>query len=249
MMKEQRFDFILNELKAQEQVTYEMLATSLLVSEDTVRRDIDQLYRNGLLSKIRGGAMLPSKNPLTFRDRSDFLCEQKKMIALKAIPFLKSGMTLFMDGGTTVCTLAKVLPADISLRVITNNQPLVPILEAYRHIEIIVLGGVYDRSTATNTGTITCREAEHYMADMYVMGTCGIDDQFGITCTIEPESHVKRTMLRHARQTISLSNHNILHRNKNFRVAAFDEIDILITDLESDHADLDAFRNQGVQLV
>lgn len=83
MLKEERFEIILNELKNRKKVKFEDLAMQLNVSEDTVRRDIDALHRNGLLSKARGGAILREKDPLTFQDRQSFLTKEKDIIALK----------------------------------------------------------------------------------------------------------------------------------------------------------------------
>ncbi|MBW8687372.1 DeoR/GlpR family DNA-binding transcription regulator [Chitinophaga rhizophila] len=249
MIKEQRFDYILNALKAQEQVTYETLASSLQVSEDTIRRDIDQLYRNGLLSKIRGGAMLPAKNPLTFQDRSRFFQEEKDIIAMKAKMYIKDGMTIFMDGGTTICAIADALPADISLRIVTNNIPAVQLLSRFRNIELIVLGGTYDPGTATSTGIITCKEVNMYLADLYLMGTCGVDDKAGISASVASDAHVKRAMFDNAKTVISLANHSRLHQVEPFRVGSFSDLDIMITDLESDHADLNGFRNLGVHII
>ena len=249
MIKEQRFEFILNKIKTDQQVTYEQIAGSLNVSEDTVRRDIDQLYRNGLVSKIRGGAMLPSRNPLTFQDRNNILLEQKDIIVAKALGFIKEGMTVFMDGGTTICALAGRLPSDINIRIITNNIPAIQLLVNYPDIELIVLGGVYERNSATNTGTVTCLDLERYTADLYLMGTCGVDDKFGVTATIESDAHVKRAMLRRSKKTVSLANQKILHQTEAFRVCDFQDLHAMITNMDSNHADLDGFRNLGVQII
>ena len=68
MLKEEQFEVILKELQAKKVVKFEELAILLDISEDTVRRDIDFLHRNGLLSKARGGAMLREKDPLNFQE-------------------------------------------------------------------------------------------------------------------------------------------------------------------------------------
>lgn len=228
---------------------HEQLAQALDVSEDTIRRDIEHLYRNGLLSKIRGGAILLSKNPLTFHDRTSFLTEEKDIIALKAQQFIKSGSTIFMDGGTTICAIGSRFPADIQLRVITNNQPLIEILTRFNHIEIIGLGGIYDRNTATMTGGATCKEVEKYIADVYLMGTCGVDDKLGITATWETDANVKRSMLTNAKKVVALSNHGHLKHVEAFKVCPFNDINTLITNLDADHPDLNSFRNLGVRIV
>jgi len=110
MIKEKRLKHILALLQSKEMVTYDLLAGELSVSEDTIRRDIEELHNNGLLSKVRGGAMLRSENPLSFQDRTTYLQGGKDIIALKAQQLIKNGQTIFMDGGTTLCAIAARLP-------------------------------------------------------------------------------------------------------------------------------------------
>ena len=73
MLKEERFTHILTALKRKGKVNLESLSSALNVSEDTVRRDLDSLHNNGLLVKVRGGAISLSKNPLSFQDRTRLL--------------------------------------------------------------------------------------------------------------------------------------------------------------------------------
>jgi len=122
MLKEERFTLILTTIKKKGKVNLASLSGALKVSEDTVRRDIESLHNNGLLVKVRGGAISLSKNPLSFQDRTHFLSEEKNIVGLKAQQFIRNGQTIFMDGGSTVCAVASHLPASASFRLITNNM-------------------------------------------------------------------------------------------------------------------------------
>ncbi len=249
MLKEKRFEFILKQLESTELLSYENLATQIGVSEDTIRRDIDYLHKSGLLSKVRGGAMQRSKNPLSFQDRENYLKQEKEVIALKAQQFITEGMTLFMDGGTTICAIASYFPRDIKIRVVTNNMILIPILMDFKNIELIVLGGRYDAQTATSTGLVTCQEVQEYIADLYFMGTCGIDANLGISASQQYDAEVKKSMLKSAKRSIALANHDHLSIHESFKICNFQEVDILITNLGSDDELLNPFRNLSVSLV
>ncbi|MDA6068387.1 DeoR/GlpR family DNA-binding transcription regulator [Flavobacterium sp. AC] len=249
MIKEERFDHILRLLKQKDKVTYDMLAVDLEVSEDTIRRDIELLHNNGLLSKVRGGAIPISKNPLNFQDRASYLSDGKKTIALKARQFIKNGQTVFMDGGTTVCAIAAHLPLNSSLRIVTNNVALVPILSKFKNIEIIVLGGVYNRHTETNLGAKSREEIRNYIADVYFMGACAIQSKFGITSTFNDEAEIKRIMLANAKQIIVLGNIEKINNTESFKVCDLKDINALITDLSSDDSKLDAYRSLGIKLI
>ncbi len=249
MVKEQRFEFILNELDQQQQLTYAWLAKNLNTSEDTIRRDIEYLAQNGLLSKIRGGASLLSKNPLTFQGRNQFLKKEKDVIALKVLKFIKAGDTLFMDGGTTICAIAAYLPANIRLRIVTNNQKLLPMLAKHPHIELIILGGTYHPALEITTGHVTITQINDYVVDLFLMGTCALDPQSGITATHYEEAELKKNMIRSARKTIALVNHQAIHDKAAFKVCEMDVIDTIVTDLASDDKQLDAFRFSNSKIV
>jgi DeoR family transcriptional regulator, carbon catabolite repression regulator len=249
MLKEERFTHILTAIKKKGKVNLETLSSALKVSEDTVRRDIESLHNNGLLVKVRGGAISISKNPLSFQDRTHFLSEEKNIVGLKAQQFIKNGQTVFMDGGSTVCAVASHLPANSSFRLITNNMALVPIISTFRHIELILLGGTYDRETAVNTGRQTCSEAAQYIADLYLMGTCALQPNFGISAVFQADGEVKQIMLKNAVQTYALGNHANLNSTEYFKVCALSEIGGLITDLPTDDPRLNDFRDKGVRLI
>ncbi|MBO9635585.1 MAG: DeoR/GlpR transcriptional regulator, partial [Chitinophagaceae bacterium] len=239
MLKENRFDFILNELKKKKQLTYEWIAEKLDVSEDTIRRDIETLHKNGLLSKVRGGAMLRAKNPLTFQDRSHYLKKEKEVIGLKAQQFIRDGQTIFMDGGTTNLAIASLFPAALSARIITNNQALLPVLAGHPHIELIILGGKYSPTGAVTYGQATCRQAEEFIADLFFMGTCAVDATAGVSGDSQYDVDVKRAMIRAAGSVLALANHERLFRREPFKVCELSTLDTIITDLPSDHKDLD----------
>lgn len=249
MTKEERFGLILKELKTSGKVSFEAVASQLQVSEDTVRRDIDALSKNGLLVKVRGGAMAPSANPLLFQDREELFSDAKKIIALKALQQLAGCRTVFMDGGTTMLAVAASLPADTHLRVITHNMALVPVLGAHPGVELIVLGGQYDRATQTNLGVQTCLEAARYQADLYLMGVCSADPAAGITAAVAADGEVKKAVLASSLKTLALVNHEKLNTVDFFRVCELAAIDGLITELPSDDPRLDGYRAAGVELV
>jgi DeoR family transcriptional regulator, carbon catabolite repression regulator len=249
MLKEERFNHILKIIKKKGKVFYETLSEDLDISEDTVRRDIESLHNNGLLFKVRGGAISISKNPLSFQDRSRYLPKEKELIALKAQQLIRKGQTIFMDGGSTICSIATHLPANASFRLVTNNMALVPIISKFRDIELIILGGVHDRETVTNTGGQTCYEVNKYIADLYFMGTCALQKDFGISAVFQKDGEVKQTMLRNANKTFALVNSSSLHTTEHYKVCEMKDISGMITDLATDDNELDDFRHLGIRLI
>jgi DeoR/GlpR family transcriptional regulator of sugar metabolism len=249
MLKEERFTHILTALRKKGKVNLETLSSALKVSPDTVRRDLDSLHNNGLLVKVRGGAISLSKNPLSFQDRTRHLTEEKNVVGLKAQQLIKDDKTIFMDGGSTICAVAAHLPANARFRLVTNNMALVPIVSNYKHIELIVLGGLYDRETAVNTGGQTSSEAGKYNADLYLMGTCALHPDLGISAVFQADGEVKQSMLKNAAKTYALGNHTNLNSTEYYKVCSLKDISGLITDLSPDDPQLDGFRNGRIRLI
>ncbi|MGE6356410.1 DeoR/GlpR family DNA-binding transcription regulator [Flavobacterium sp. NPDC079362] len=249
MLKEERFAKILETLSKDGRVHFDALAILLEVSEDTIRRDIEALHNNGLLSKVRGGAIPVIKNPLSFVDRAAYVTGKKEVIALKAQQFIEDGQTIFMDGGTTNCSIAAKLPIKSKLTIITNNTSLIPVLENHKNIKLILLGGLYNTQTHTTEGAKACNEISTYIADSYFLGTCAIDSTFGVTATFPGDADVKTAMHKFAKKTLALAVEEKLNTSETFRICSMDEVAVLITELPSTDSKLNSYRNSGIKIV
>jgi len=249
MIKEKRFELILSSLREKDMVTYADLSMGLTVSEDTIRRDIDYLHKNGLLSKVKGGAIAREKNPLNFQQRLGHRTSEKEIIGKKAQHLLRDGMTIFMDGGSTVCAVAEQFIGTLSLKVITNNLALVPILSGFKNIEVFILGGAYNKETETNVGSKTCEDAMQYVVDLYFMGSCAISKDFGVTSNEENDGATKKSMIKGSKKVILLANSQKIGTEEFFSVCGLDALDIIITELPSNDPRLDSLRYQNVTII
>ena len=249
MTRENRFNYILEKLLDKNEVGFNQLSKDLNVSEDTIRRDIDTLSSNGLLLKIRGGAISRSHNPLTFKERIGHLRDDKEIIALKAQTLIKSGQTVFMDGGTSVYTLVSLLSTDIKLTVITNNVAIIPALSVYPGIELIVLGGKYLKESETVVGLQAIKMVENFQADLYFMGICALDTKKGVTANFMEEAELKQTMLQHSAMSVALSTFDKLGTFESYRVCPIQDLDYIITEMDSNEEKFKSFRELGVMVL
>ena len=101
MLKEERQNYILNKVRELNKVKSNELAMELNVSEDTIRRDLNQLAHNGLILKVHGGALSTHQKLYQYNESSVFNRENKIKVAQKAVALLKDGQTIIMSGGTT----------------------------------------------------------------------------------------------------------------------------------------------------
>jgi len=249
MAREKRFNYILEKLHDNNEVGFSELSLDLHVSEDTIRRDIEALANNGLLLKIRGGAIPRSHNPLTFKERIGQLQDDKEIIATKAQTLIKSGQTIFMDGGTSVYTLVSLLPTDIKLTIITNNIAIIPALSAYAGIEMIVLGGKYLKQSETVIGYQAIKMAENYQADLYFMGVCALDMDKGVTASFMEEAELKQVMLHQSGMSIALSTFDKLETFESYRVCPIDSLDYMITETDAQNEKFRPFKEVGIKVL
>jgi DeoR/GlpR family transcriptional regulator of sugar metabolism len=248
MKKEQRFNYILEKLDQQKMVEFNALSIELKISEDTVRRDIDELAKNGLLSKVRGGAIPRSENPLTFKDRIGYLSKDKEVIALKALRLIKNGQTIFLDGGTSIYTLVSLFPTDIKLTVITNNVAIIPLLALYNGIKTIVLGGEYIKATESLCGLEAVKGAEKFRADIFFLAPCSIDEK-GVTATYKEEAELKRTMIACSDQVVVLCNFNKLDTKDSYAVCRPEDLSYVITEEDLNCKEFDLYKKSGITFI
>lgn len=249
MIKEERNNHILIRVKDKGRVTIAELSNELSVSEDTIRRDIDALNRSGMLVKVRGGAISPKLNPLTFQERVPLYSKAKDIIALKAIRAIKDEQVIFMDGGTTTVAIVQKIPKNINLTIITTNSEIIPWLDQHELVTLIIIGGTYNKITKTNVGIQSCREIQKYQADLYFMGACAIDASKGVKADVKEDGEVKQVFLANANKTMVLGNSEKIGKSSFYKICDVYEVDGFITDLDSDDARLDFFRKLNLEIL
>ena len=119
MLKEERQHDILDKIKLNRKVLSTELSIELNVSEDTIRRDLNELSRKGLIKKVHGGALPMDNKALSYKERSSYKLKEKNIIAKKAVNLIKEGQVIIMSGSTTNLQLAKIIPSAISATIYT----------------------------------------------------------------------------------------------------------------------------------
>lgn len=249
MLKEERFQIILKQLMQENKVLLPDLSSILNVSEDTVRRDIKELSDQGLLKAVRGGAVPHSPGPHHFKDRVQYANENKKIIAEKAVNFLKNDQVVIFDGGTSALLIAQALPKDIRLTVITNSFPIASILEEHEYVEVLFGGGRLLKSSFVTVGNETIQFFKRFRADICFLGICSIHPELGVTGPDYEESDVKRAMVESTQNVIALASVEKLGTAEAYYVCPTNRLASIVTDqpeLIPNKADYDQL---GIEIV
>jgi DeoR/GlpR family transcriptional regulator of sugar metabolism len=251
MLKEERLDFILQQLKANQVVKLGDLSLSLNVSEDTIRRDIETLDRNGLCQKVRGGAVphSPNTNLHAFKDRLHASEDQKETIAQKALGLLKPGFTILMDGGTTTYKLAGLLPTNMPLTVITTSIPVVTALMDNPTVEVILAGGRVFKSSQVTMGIEAMRLLENVHVDICFTGVCSIHHQIGITSAFYDETEIKKIMVQRANKVVAITTQDKVGTAEAFKVCDIKDVDTIITEVHNDSQLFEPYKQLGIQIL
>jgi DeoR/GlpR family transcriptional regulator of sugar metabolism len=251
MLKEERLDFILQKLKADQVVKLGDLSLSLNVSEDTIRRDIETLDRNGLCSKVRGGAIphSPNMKAHSFKERVNASEEQKTIIAQKAISLIYPGATILLDGGTTTFKLAGLLPTNIPLTVITNSIPVANALMEHSMVEVILAGGRIFKSSQVTMGIETIRLLEKVRVDILFTGICSLHLGLGVTAPDFDEAEAKRIMVQSANKVVAITTHDKIGTAESFKVCNLQDVDTIITEISNKDESFRPYRELGIHIM
>lgn len=249
MLKKERQAFILHQVNLHNKVLSSLLCKEIAVSEDTIRRDLQELSEEGKVIKVHGGALSNSFNRVYFPTTAVYSQNQKKIIAHKAIDLIKNGMFVLTGGGTTIIEMARSLPPQLSATFISGSIPA--ILEYMHHpnIEVILIGDKISKSSKITVGSEAISKIRQMKADICFLGTNSIDVEHGITDNDWEVVQLKRAMIESSKMVVCLSISEKINSAQPIRVCDIKEIDLLITELSPDDPLLKSYVDAGVKVA
>jgi DeoR/GlpR family transcriptional regulator of sugar metabolism len=204
MLVAQRREKLLRKLAQDGQLFVTLVSKEWGVSEDTVRRDLDDLAREGLLTRVHGGAVPASPAVGDFRLREQLSTDEKVRIGRRAAQLVNPGQVVLVDGGTTTRELVRALPRDLRATVVTHSPTIATELIDHPAVEVILLGGRLFKHSMVAVGEATVRELSRLRADLFFLGATGIQAEAGATTGDWEEAAVKRQMCASAAETYLL---------------------------------------------
>lgn len=249
MLKQERHQIILKELREKRKVLSVNLSAILNVSEDTIRRDLNELNKKHLLYKVHGGALPIENTILSYNQRSTTEIEIKNNIAKKALELIHNGQVILMSGSTINLELAKIIPLDIKATIFTYSLPIALQLTKHPLIEVIFLGGKLNKGAQVTVGIDVINAISTIKADICFMGVGGIDINRGMTEQDWDVAHIKKVMINNSDYTVAMCLNERLTNTKSFTIVPIEDVDCLITDLDEGDNKLLDFKNKGVVII
>lgn len=232
MLSLKRQDDILEILNKNKSATVDELAAELFVSSATIRRDLAQMEKQGLLRRSHGGAILfkSSAEESAFAIREQENTAAKRAIANLAFSLLKNGDSVFMDSSSTVGFTIPLLNNLKYLSVTTIGLKNALLLSQTNNVKIYIAGGQIHNHSNSITGTDTMDYISRIHADIALISCSGADLKAGFTDADIEQSKLKRQMRNNSDKVAMLCDSAKIGRTFMCTDFRFDEIDYFITD-------------------
>ena len=246
----QRWDNLRALIRDSGVIRIEDLCRRLGVSPATVRRDLDQLERGGAIRRVHGGAVSVESrlDEPVFADKTSRAAREKRRIAEAALTFVAPGDTVYLDGGSTVLELARLLRERSNLTVVTNSLYAAHEL-AGRGPRLIVIGGELRRLSQTMVGPLTRPVLHELHLDKAFMGTIGFALDEGLTTTDPSEAFTKKLVMDQARQVLVLADSSKAGKVSFASAGSWDHVHVLITDKQLDKDLAKELTKKDIKLV
>jgi DeoR family transcriptional regulator of aga operon len=253
-----RWNSLLELLAAEGGLSIDDAAERLRVSGATIRRDLDGLAQQQLLTRTRGGA-LPSDvtYDLPLRDKTARHAAEKQQIATAAAGLVSPGDVVGLNGGTTTTEVARALSRRSDLQssdgtgitLVTNALNIAHELAVRPNIKIVVTGGVARPQSYELIGPLATRLLGELKLDIAILGVDALDAATGASAHHEGEASINSLMASRARRLVVVADGSKLGRTAFALIAPTDQVDVVVTDASAEDDDVKAIEALGVRVI
>lgn len=251
MRQQDRLGFILERLSSRGSVAVAELAGDLEVSRASVRRDLQLLESQQLLTRTHGGAVASGVlYELPMRYRGGQRHEAKRAIARCAVSLLGQEVSsVGLNGGSTTTEVARALVSHSGLRVVTNALNIAAELAVRSNIELVVCGGSARSESYELVGPLAELTLGSINLDVAVIGVDGVSTVAGLTTHHEVEAQTNRFLLRAAARVIVVADSSKIGRRGFARISEVGSVTELVTDTQAKDCDVADLERAGVRVL
>ena len=244
----ERQALIRTELQAKGRVLAQELAQTFGVSEDTVRRDLREMAARGECERVYGGALLGNGQTVPLKTRMTELTDRKTALAKTACTLLTEGTVVFIDAGSTNLSIARQIPDDLRLTVVTNTPAIAAEIAGRAGTQLILIGGKVDPAVGAAIDATALRQLEEIRPDLCILGACGVTLDSGLAADIYEDAVFKRLACAASAKTLTAITTEKLGHKAAFHVCNLASPLMLVLEQEADKNFADALIAQGVEI-
>ena len=250
MRQAERVGAILEHLSAHGSVSVADLAAELAVSPATIRRDLELLDDQRLLTRTHGGAVgqgVLYELPLRYKTARHR--EEKRRIAVEAASRVEDGEAVGLTGGTTTTEVARMLVDRQRLTVVTNALNIASELAIRPNLKLVVTGGWARSESYELVGPLAEQSLAGLNLATVFLGVDGISFEAGLMTHHEVEAHTNLALMERARRSVVVADSSKIGRTAFARICAIERVHELITDAAADPAAVASIREAGVAVT
>lgn len=251
MAAKDRLILIKQQIKKEKKVSVSELSKLYKVTEETIRRDLEKLEAEGIITRTFGGAVLNNNivlDNIHFYKRADINSEEKRKIAINFYDILNTKSTIATDSSTTVMEAVKLVKDNGELTILSVSTEIFRELSD-SNIRVISTGGVFNKKTLSLQGQVAKENISRYHVDIALISCKGLDMEKGAMDTNDNETEVKRCMIKQAKEVALLVDHTKFNKTVFAHLVDLDEIDYLVTDKEPTQEWVRFCKEKNIRLI
>ncbi len=249
MLKSERQAFIVHQVNLHNKVLLTDLSEQIKVSNDTIRRDLQELADLGKVIKVHGGALSPSFHSGYNANKEVYAYTQKKIIAKKAASLIKNGMFVMTGGGSTVIEMARALPRDLQATFISGSIPALFEYSSHPNIEVIAIGDKIAKNSKITVGSEAISKIREFRVDLCFLGVNAINLETGISDNDWDIVQIKKAMIDSAEKLVCLTISEKINSRQPIQICDLKRINTLITEMSPDDPLFIPYKKAGITVV
>lgn len=250
MADKKRLSFISEQIRTEKKISVKDLGRMCHVTEETIRRDLDKLEADGVVTRIHGGAIWNEASineKLSFYKRFAKNQTEKQLIAKKLFPILEGKNTIIADSSTTVWNSLRLLADSATITVVTNST------EVFREfqqsaINIISTGGEFNKNSLSLTGQSARTAVKNYNTDIALISCKGLNMN-GVFDSNENEAEIKKAMISQAKEIALLADHSKFDQIALVKLIDLDILKFIVTDTKPTDEWVSYCAEHGITLI
>ena len=207
------------------------LADTMKVSEETIRRTVKKLSKDGQVSRVHGGVFLgPEQALTTLHKRISENADVKRRIAEMAATLIRDDSSVFMDTGSTTVFVAEALREKNNLTIVTNSIAVAQTLMAHHGNRVFLAGGELSERSGGTFGTPTQKYAAKFRTDFAVLSARAIDPEEGFLVSEQGQAELAQVYARQGKRCIMAVDHSKTDQSAPMVSCDPGDVDYLVTD-------------------
>lgn len=251
MSSRERQMVIRQNVQSLKKISVAELSRQCNVTEETIRRDLDKLELEGVITRVHGGAIWNEgvrKEGIHFYRRMTKHLKEKQEIAWKTSALLEEKSAIIADSSTTVMEALKLLPDNAELTVVTNSTE---VFHEFQHsaFNIISTGGEFNKKSLSLQGQLAKSNIVKYNVELALISCKSLNMEKGVQDSNEDEAEIKKLMLEQAEKVALLVDSSKFDQTAFVSLIDLDSVNYIVTDKKPSDVWIQFCDGHGIELI